>query len=119
MPGKALMMTVALLAAAFAGCKEPAATAVPRLVKQLKSQDAHERYLAAQSLGNYGKEAEPAVNGLVRALWDDNMGVRTAAAYSLTNIGTPKALKALEFYKREKERQNKLKNEEGPEESGG
>jgi HEAT repeat protein len=113
-----LSVSSVFFVAALLGCKESAATAVPKLVKQLKSQVVHERYLAAKSLGDYEEEAEPAVDPLIRTLWDDNMGVRTAAAFSLTKIGSPKALKALEFYKREKERQNKLTGEQGEEESG-
>jgi HEAT repeat protein len=96
----------------FSACRESAETAVPRLVKQLKSRDAHERNLAAKALGDYGKDAAKAVAPLNRALWDDNMGVRTSAAYSLKKIDTPKARQAIEFYQREKDRQNKLREAE-------
>lgn len=91
----------------FSGCREPAETAVPKLIKQLKSQDSHERNVAARALAGYGPDAKKAVRPLSQALWDDNMGVRTSAAYALRKIGTPKALRVLEHYKKEKERQNK------------
>lgn len=88
----------------FASCTEPAETAVPRLVEQLKSRDAHQRNLAARALADYEEEAEPAVKQLIKTLWDDNIGVRSSAAYALTKIGSKDALKAIEDYKKAKER---------------
>ena len=98
-----------MLAAALfvASCAEPAETALPKLIKKLRAKDHRERYAAAMELGRYGSQGEPAVEALIDALWDDNMAVRTYAAYSLHKIGTPKAVQAVEHYKKEKERQNK------------
>ena len=78
---------------------------MPRLSKQLSDKDAHKRNEAALALAAYGKAAEPATSALIRALWDDNMGVRSAAALALDKIGSAQAKKAIEDYKKEKERQ--------------
>ena len=100
---KALILLLFLVPAS---CREAAETAVPKLIAQLKSKDAHQRSLAAQGLAAYGKEAEPAVKPLINVLWDQNNGVRSAAALALGAIDTPQARQAIDFYKREKERQN-------------
>ena len=88
----------------LAGCRESAQTAVPKLIAQLKSKDAHQRNLAALDLANYGPQAKDAVRPLIDTLWDKNMGVRTSAAVALTAIDTPEAKKAIAHYKKEKEK---------------
>ena len=89
---------------ALSACREAAETGVPKLIKQLQSKDAHQRSVAARALADYGLEASDAVRPLINTLWDDNIGVRSSAAYALTQIGTPEAKKAIEHYKKEKEK---------------
>ena len=94
---------IVLLLLFFSGCKESAETAVPKAVEQLQSKDAHQRNAAAQRLSAYGGDAADAVKPLTRALWDNNMGVRTSAAYALRKIDTKEARQALADYKKAKE----------------
>jgi HEAT repeat protein len=102
------------------------APAVPYLAKLVEESDPGTRYLAAQALGKIGDEAEsaipslliglraddmylrmaitgalisigdPAVPGLVKALFDTNKAVRRASAKALGKIGSPRAIKPLE-----------------------
>ena len=103
---RALAICVLLLGT-LPACKEAASTAVPKLIKQLNAKESSQRNEAAQSLARYGTEAQPATQALVRALWDDNLGVRSSAAYALGKIGTPAASAAIENYKKEKAKQIK------------
>ena len=81
-------------------CREPAGTAVPRLINDLKSTDSHVRNKAALKLGNYGKEAKTAVPYLIKLLSDVNGGVRTSAAFALRSIDDPKGIQALDAYEK-------------------
>lgn len=102
------------------------APAVPHLTQLVAESDPGTRFLAAQSLGKIGDEAEsaiptllialraddmylrmavtgtlinigdPSVPGLVKALFDRNNAVKRAAAKALGKIGNPRAIKALE-----------------------
>lgn len=106
--------------------QERYAPAVPYLAMLVEESDPGTRYLAAQALGKIGDEAEaaipallmglraddmylrmaitgtliaigdPAVPGLVRALFDSNKAVRRAAAKALGKIGSPRAIKPLQ-----------------------
>jgi HEAT repeat protein len=60
---------------------------VQKLTVTLKDKDPNMRYWAAQSLGNFGPEAETAVPDLVAALSDETPLVRSGAAYALAEIG--------------------------------
>lgn len=91
-----MLSTLLLLPA----CREGADSAVPRLIKELNSQDRSIRNKAALSLARYGSDAEPATRALVKLLSDENPGVRSSAAYALRSIGTPEAVKALDAYQR-------------------
>lgn len=105
---------------------EQYAPAVPYLAQLVEESDPGTRFLAAQALGKIGDEAEaavpslliglraddmylrmaitgafisigdPAVPGLVKALFDRNNAVKRAAAKALGKIGNPRAIKALE-----------------------
>lgn len=102
------------------------APAVPYLTQLVQESDPGTRYLAAQALGKIGDEAEaavpvllvalraddmylrmaitgalinignPAVPGLVKALFDQNKAVRRASAKALGKIGNKRAIKPLE-----------------------
>jgi HEAT repeat protein len=106
--------------------EERYAPAVPYLAQLVEESDPGTRYLAAQALGKIGDEAEaavsslliglraddmylrmaitgalikignPAVPGLVKALFDKNKAVRRAAAKALGKIGNKRAIKPLE-----------------------
>jgi HEAT repeat protein len=106
--------------------QERYAPAVPYLALLVEESDPGTRYLAAQALGKIGDEAEaaipsllialraddmylrmaitgtliaigdPAVPGLVKALFDSNKAVRRAAAKALGKIGSPRAIKPLQ-----------------------
>lgn len=102
------------------------APAVPNLATLVEEADPGTRFLAAKALGQIGDEAEaainsllialrandmylrvattgalikigePAVPGLIRALFDTNNAVRRAAAKALGKIGSERAINALE-----------------------
>lgn len=91
-----ILLTVISLAA----CKESPDTAIPRLVKELRSSESSERNKAALALASYGSSAAPAVKPLKSLLKDENNGVRSSAAYALRSIGTPEANKILENYEK-------------------
>lgn len=71
-----LYLFLVCLSLAFVGCQESSETAVPKLIKNLNSQDKHLRNTAALKLGSYGSEAESAVPSLIKLLKDENGGVR-------------------------------------------
>lgn len=77
------------------GCKEPAETAVPRLIQQLSSPVQRERSQAALELARYGEEAKDAVPALIKTLKDPNGGVKSNAAFALRSIDTKEARNAL------------------------
>ncbi|MBP9837154.1 MAG: HEAT repeat domain-containing protein [Proteobacteria bacterium] len=90
-----------LLCSLLCSCLEDPKTGVPKLVKQLKSSDSHERSRAAQKLAAYKKDAADAVPALVKCLnTDDNDGVKSMVAYALRLIDTPEGNKALDNYKK-------------------
>lgn len=74
----------------------PGVEEIPRLKRDLSSSDSSKRSEAALSLGRMGPKAQPAEDALIRLLSDKNGGVKSAAAYALREIDTPKARKALE-----------------------
>lgn len=106
--------------------EEQYAPAVPILAQLVEESDPGTRYLSAQALGKIGDEAEsavdallvalraddmylrvattsalisignPAVPGLIKALFDRNKAVRRASAKALGKIGNPRAIEALE-----------------------
>ena len=95
-------LSIALsLALGFAAvsCANPEVE-VPKLIKQLKNNDAHKRNRAAMELASFGSDAEPAVRALSALLADPNGGVRSSAAFALRKIGTPEAERALTLYKK-------------------
>jgi len=109
------------------------APAVPVLAQLVEESDPGTRYLAAIALGKIGDEAEssvssllialraddmylrvavtgalinigdPAVPGLIKALFDKNKAVRRASAKALGKIGNPRAIKALEVAVKDRE----------------
>jgi HEAT repeat protein len=95
-----LFVFVVLFSVMLESCREPAATAVPALVKELRSSESGDRNRAALRLASYGREASPAVHSLVVLLGDENSGVRSSAAYALRQINTPEAQRALDAYQK-------------------
>src|SRR5262249_51796825 len=92
-----LVLLAAVLAAA--GCRNAKRVehSVPSLVKTLREdKDPNMRYWAAESLGHYGAEAQPAVPDLIAALKDEDKMVRMGAAYALGEIKSPDAIPALQ-----------------------
>ena len=69
-------------------------------MEKLTHTEAKVRVRAAQRLATYGPDAKPAEDLLIRLLKDKNGGVRSAAAYALRKIGTKKATRALDNYKK-------------------
>lgn len=70
--------------------------AVPRLTELLGSNDVNVRQQAALALGKIGPDAKPAEAALERALADSDWALRRQAAIALGGIGDPRARKALE-----------------------
>jgi hypothetical protein len=100
MPHRLVRVGLLVLAgtAAAAGCKDPRKVehSVPSLVKTLREdKDPNMRYWAAQALGGFGKQAEPAVPDLAAALKDEDKTVRMGAAYALGEVGSKDAEPAL------------------------
>jgi HEAT repeat protein len=84
---------------AVAGCRNAKRVehSVPSLVKTLREdKDPNMRYYAAQSLGQFGPEAQSAVPDLIAALKDEDKMVRMGAAYALGEIRSPDAVPALQ-----------------------
>lgn len=93
-PASLLMLTLTL----SSGCHESAEHAVPHLIKQLDSDIASERNAACHALASYGPEARPATKALIKRLRDENIGIRSSAAYALRKIDSPEATAALDAY---------------------
>jgi len=73
--------------------------AVPALIQALKDQDVGVRRSVADALGQIGSGAKDAVPGLIQALLqDEDKSVRVAVVWTLGQLGTPEALKAVEEY---------------------
>ena len=71
--------------------------AVPALIQAL--QDVGVRRSVADALGQIGSGAKDAVPGLIQALLqDEDKSVRVAVVWTLGQLGTPEALKAVEEY---------------------
>lgn len=64
---------------------------IPGLVEKLNNSSAHEKSKAAMDLASCGTKASTAVPRLAELLYDDNVGVQSAASYALRKIDTPKA----------------------------
>jgi hypothetical protein len=91
------VLLVAVLLAA--GCRDSRRVehSVSSLVKTLKEdKDPNMRYWAAESLGQFGAEARPAVPDLIAALKDESKMVRMGAAYALGEIGSADAVATLQ-----------------------
>lgn len=71
------------------------------VIKALSDEDGEVRRSACQTLAAVG---EPAVPALIKRLTDENEGVRWTAAYALKKIGTAEAMKAVEEFRREREK---------------
>ena len=84
----------------LSACRENAKTAVPRLIKDLESPTASVRNAACQSLATYGPDAKEATKPLIRRLYDENIGIRSSAAFALRKIDSPEATAALDNYKK-------------------
>lgn len=69
---------------------------VPTLSRKLYSSSAKERNDAALELARCGDAAAQAVPRLTTLLYDENIGVQSAAAYALRKIDTVEARKALD-----------------------
>lgn len=65
------------------------APAVPHLTELVRDADPGTRYLAAMALSKIGDEAESAVSVLLVALRDDDMYLRMAITAALISIGQP------------------------------
>lgn len=65
------------------------APAVPHLTQLVEQSDPGTRFLAAKALGQIGDEAESAVPALLVALRADDMFLRMAITGALINIGQP------------------------------
>jgi HEAT repeat protein len=93
------LVLVVCLAPVTVGCGNPRKVehSVPSLVKTLKEdQNPDMRYWAAESLGKFGPEAQPAVPDLIAALKDESKMVRMGVAYALGEIGSADAVPALQ-----------------------
>ena len=96
--GRACCLVVSVLFALTSCCKT---SEIPDRIRDLSSGDAHERSVAALALGRCGPpEVNRAVPILINLLYDNNVGVQSAAAYALRRIDTPAARKALERTKK-------------------
>ncbi len=69
---------------------------IPSHVNQLSSSKARDRTDAALQLARCGADAGQAVPRLTELMYDENVGVQSAAAYALRKIGTEDAKRALE-----------------------
>jgi HEAT repeat protein len=96
---KRVLLLLAALLSASAGCSSAKRVeySVPSRVKTLKEdKDPNMRYWAAESLGNFGPEAQRAVPDLVAALQDESTMVRVGAANALGQLGAADAVPALQ-----------------------
>jgi HEAT repeat protein len=79
---------------------------VQTLTKTLREEkDPNMRFYAAQSLGQFGREAQPAVPDLVTSLKDESPMVRMGAAYALGEIRSPDAVPALQEAAKDSEKE--------------
>ncbi len=70
--------------------------ALPKMKRNLYSQNASDRNEAALGLARCGAKAKDVVPRLASMLYDSNVGVQSSAAYALREIDTPDARRALE-----------------------
>jgi HEAT repeat protein len=106
-PAKLILVFLTFLSA-VAGCRDPRRVdhSVESLVRTLKDdKDPNMRYWAAESLGKFGPEAQPAVPELITALKDENKMVRMGAAYALGEIGSLDAVPALQEASKDSEKE--------------
>jgi len=75
---------------------------IPRNVGKLNSAVASERNEAALKLARCGAKADRAVPLLAQLLYDENVGVQSAAAYALRKIDTPRSRKIMDRIDRER-----------------
>jgi HEAT repeat protein len=89
-------LSLAALTALFAsiGCCDQ--DSIPSNISKLSSGNTRDRSLAAQELSRCGSSAKNAVGPLSGLLYDDNVGVQSAAAYALRKIDTKEAREILE-----------------------
>lgn len=73
--------------------------AIPTITTYLRHEDPDTRAVTVKALGRLGKAAEPAVKPISRLLNDEDPWIRRVAEESLRNIGTPRALEAIEAHK--------------------
>jgi len=64
--------------------------ALPELIAAMEDEDAAIRYWGATGIGNIGKEASRAESKMAKALDDESISVRVAAARALCFMGKPK-----------------------------
>ncbi len=83
-----ILLILVLLQTVTGCCKQEE---IPDLTLQLHSSSAKDRNDAALALARCGAKAERAVPRLGRLLYDENVGVQSAAAYALRKIDTPAA----------------------------
>ena len=83
-----------LLVSGMSGCCD--SEQIPKYIRNLNSPYASERNEAALKLARCGSKADRAVPLLSMLLYDDNVGVQSAAAYALRKIDTPKARRIME-----------------------
>ncbi|MDZ4787305.1 MAG: HEAT repeat domain-containing protein [bacterium] len=89
---KMLLMYLCLFIISCADSKDE----IPRLLKELNSSDAKIRNDAALGLASWGApHSNQAVPRLIELMYDQNIGVQSAAAYALRRIDTPEARIAL------------------------
>jgi HEAT repeat protein len=100
------IFTVFLLMGGLVGCCD--SEQIPKHIRNLNSSYASERNEAALKLARCGAKADRAVPLLSQLLYDDNVGVQSAAAYALRKIDTPKARRIME--KIDEERRNARRN---------
>jgi HEAT repeat protein len=87
-------MVIGALAILLLGCCDN--EALPKMKRNLYSQNASDRNEAALGLARCGAKAKDVVPRLVSMLYDSNVGVQSSAAYALREIDTPDARRALE-----------------------
>lgn len=84
-----LIVSLGLLMPSVQGCCDR--QEIPTLERSLSSAKAKERNDAALALARCGDDASAAVGRLSELLYDENVGVQSAAAYALRKIDTQAA----------------------------